>query len=115
VPRLALSYDIRGDGDKIVHVSYGQYSGRYNEAQIGRNSPVGNSPSIDAAYQGPAGQGYSFAAGLDPANYSIVPGNAKVTDATQNVFVTEGTTSPLTHEWTVSFGETLFNGRGTPK
>ena len=112
VPRLALSYDVQGDGDKIVHVSYSQYSGRYNEAQIGRNSPVGNSPSIDAAYRGPAGQGYSFAAGLNPANYPIVPGNARVSDATQNVFVTEGTKSPLTHEWTVSFGETLFDGRG---
>ena len=63
VPRLAAAFDVKGDGDQIVHVTYGQYSGRYNEAQIGRNSPVGNSPSIDSVYQGPAGQGYGFAAG----------------------------------------------------
>ena len=43
MPRLALAYDINGNGDKIVHVTYGQYSGRYDEAQMGANSPVGNS------------------------------------------------------------------------
>ena len=62
VPRAAVSFDVTGDGDKIVHVTYGQYSGRYNEAQIGRNSPVGNSPSIDSMYRGPAGQGLRFRA-----------------------------------------------------
>jgi hypothetical protein len=112
VPRLALSYDAQGDGDKIVHVTYGQYSGRYNEAQVGRNSPVGNSASVDAAYQGQAGQGYAFAAGLNPANYPIAPGNARVVDATQNVSVAAGTRSPLTHEFSLSFGEDLFNNRG---
>jgi hypothetical protein len=112
VPRLALAYDLGGDGDKIVHVTYGQYSGRYNDGQIGRNSPVGNSPSIDAAYQGPAGQGVDFGPGLDPANYPIAPGNASVTDPTQNVFMSSGTKSPLTHEFSVSFGEELFGGRG---
>jgi hypothetical protein len=112
VPRLALAYDVQGDGDKIVHVTYGQYSGRYNEAQIGRNSPVGNSPLIESVYRGPAGQGYGFAAGLNPANYPISSANATVTDATQNVFMTPGTKSPLTHEFSLSFGENLFNGRG---
>jgi hypothetical protein len=112
VPRLALAYDVKGDGDKIVHVTYGQYSGRYNEAQIGRNSPVGNSPLIVSSYRGPAGQGYGFAPGLDPANYPIAPNNSSVTDATQNVFMAEGTKSPLTHEFSLSFGENLFNGRG---
>jgi hypothetical protein len=112
VPRLAVAYDVNGDGDKIVHVTYGQYSGRYNEAQIGRNSPVGNSPLIESVYAGAAGQGYKFAAGLNPANYPIGPANSSVTDATQNVFLAEGTTSPLTHEFSLSFGENLFNNRG---
>ncbi len=111
VPRAAVSFDVTGDGDHIVHVTYGQYSGRYNEAQIGRNSPVGNSPSIDSVYLGPAGQGYGFASGLDPANYPIAPGTA-VADATQNVFMAPGTKSPLTHEFSLSYGANLFDGRG---
>ena len=36
------AYDVSGDGNQIWHVTYGQYSGRYNEALIGANSPVGN-------------------------------------------------------------------------
>ena len=112
VPRLALAYDVEGDGDKIVHVTYGQYSGRYNEAQIGRNSPVGNSPQIDSLYTGPAGQGYSFAAGVNPASYPITSANASVTDPAQNVFNSDGLTSPLTHEFSLAFGENLFGNRG---
>ena len=112
VPRLALAYDASGDGDKTVHVTYGQYSGRYNDSQIGRNSPVGNSASVDAAYQGPAGQGIGFAPGLDPANYPITSGNASVVDPTQNVFNEAGMRSPLTHEFSVSYGENLLGGRG---
>jgi hypothetical protein len=95
----------------VVHVTYGQYSGRYNEAQIGRNSPVGNSASVDSAYQGPAGVGYDFAPGLDPASYPISSGTA-VADATQNVFMSPGTKSPLTHEFSLSYGANLFGGRG---
>src|SRR5262252_542847 len=33
VPRLAVGYDVNGDGDHIIHATYAQYSGRYNEAQ----------------------------------------------------------------------------------
>jgi len=57
VPRLALGYDVAGNGTHIVHVTYGQYSGRYQENQIGGNSPVGNPADIFSLYQGPAGQG----------------------------------------------------------
>jgi hypothetical protein len=112
VPRLATAYDVKGDGNHIVHVTYGQYSGRYNEAQIGKNSPVGNAPEIDSVYQGPAGQGYSFAPGVNVANYPINAANSSVADATQNVFLAPGTKSPLTHEFTVSYGTSLLKGRG---
>src|SRR5207253_4871818 len=61
VPRLSTSYDITGNGDHVMHVTYGQYSGRYNEAQVGGNSPVGNPADIFTIYQGPAGQGVNFA------------------------------------------------------
>ena len=40
------------------------------------------------------------------------PGNSAVTDPTQNVFMTRGTKSPLTHEFSLSYGENLFDGRG---
>jgi hypothetical protein len=85
---------------------------RYNDSQIGRNSPVGNSPSVQSIYRGPAGQGLDFGPGLDPANYPIASSNSSVIDATQNVFIRPGTKSPLTHEFSVSYGENLFGGRG---
>ena len=89
--RWPLAYDVNGDGDKIVHVTYGQYSGRYNEAQIGTNSPVGNSPSIDAIYRGPAGQGLRLRARARSGELSRSrPGNAAVDDPTQNVFMANG-------------------------
>ena len=39
VPRLAMSWDVTGTGNQIAHFTYGQYSGRYIESQIGANSP----------------------------------------------------------------------------
>ena len=35
-----------------------------------------------------------------------------MTDATQNVFMAAGTKSPLTHEFSLSYGTNLFDGRG---
>ena len=93
VPRLAASYDVAGDGNHVIHASYGQYSGRYNENQVGKNSPVGNAPEIDAKYQGPSGQGYDFAPAFDLANYPITSQNASVRDPTKNVFMAPGTKS----------------------
>jgi outer membrane receptor protein involved in Fe transport len=112
VPRLAVGYDVNGDGDHIIHATYAQYSGRYNEAQVGKNSPVGNPPEIDANYTGPDGQGYAFAPGFSLANYPINAANASVSDPTKNVFMAPGTKSPLTHEFTLSYGTNLSNGRG---
>ena len=112
VPRLAIGYDIKGNGDHTVHASYGQYSGRYDEAQVGQNSPVGNPPDITSIYQGPAGQGFNFAPGTNVANYPISSANSSVTDPTKNVFMAPGTKSPLTHEFTLSYGANLLNGRG---
>src|SRR5437773_2172276 len=71
VPRLAAAYDFQGNGKYIAHVTYGHYSGRYNEAQIGANNNVANPDAIFGTYEGPAGQGRSFAAGFNPANYSV--------------------------------------------
>jgi len=112
VPRLGTAYDIQGNGNHILHVTYGQYSGRYNEAQIGGNSPVGNPADIFSTYRGPAGQGIDFAAGLDPANYPVRPGNASVIVPTANVFTDPSMKSPLVHEFSTSYGANLGNGKG---
>lgn len=114
VPRLGLSYDVRGTGNHVVHVTYGQYSGRYNEAQIGGNSPVGNPAYLPTYYMGPAGQGRDFAAGFNLANYPITADNLAGTPEvpTANVFVDDGLKSPLTHEFTTSYGLTMGGGRG---
>src|SRR5262249_33539929 len=93
-------------------ITYGQYSGRYNEAQIGANSPVGNPPDVEPTYLGPAGQGYNFAPGFNLANYPINASNASVLDPTKNVFTDPNLKSPLVHEFTTSYGASLGNGRG---
>ncbi|MEO8256150.1 MAG: TonB-dependent receptor [Acidobacteriota bacterium] len=98
VPRLAAAYDVAGDGGMILHATYGHYAGRYNEAQIGVNSNVGNPDETVGLYAGPAGQGRGFAPGFDPANYDIASGKFP----TANVSFAPGLTSPLTREFTVS-------------
>jgi len=112
VPRFGVAYDVKGDGDHIVHVNYGQYSGRYDEAQIGANSPVGNPADITPIYQGPAGQGVDFAPGFNLANYPINSSNATVVDPTQNIIMDPNLRSPLVHEFSLSYGTRLFGTRG---
>jgi hypothetical protein len=112
VPRLGVSYDIRGNGRHVLHVTYGQYSGRYNEAQIGNNSPVGNPSQINFTYRGPAGQGDTFAPGFDLANYPN--STATVIEAPlANVFVSPDLKSALIHEFTTSYGASLAKGKGS--
>src|SRR5205085_2874044 len=90
-----------------------QYAGRYNEAQVAKNSPVGNAPEVDSLYEGPAGQGYGFTPGVTVANYPITAANVIfLSDAKQNVLVDPSTKSPLTHEFSLSYGANILNGRG---
>jgi hypothetical protein len=112
VPRLATAFDIQGNGNHVLHATFGQYSGRYNEAQVGGNSPVGNPADIFSLYQGPAGQGLNFAAGLDPKNYPVTPDNASVTVPTANVFTDPNMKSPLVSEFTATYGASINNGKG---
>jgi len=100
VPRLALSFDPKGDGRYVFHTTYGHYSGRYNEAQIGVNTNVGNPDETIAIYVGPAGVGRNFAPGFDPNNYEIFTG----VFPTSNVFFDQGLSSPITKEFTLSGG-----------
>jgi hypothetical protein len=108
VPRLATAYDVQGNGKHILHVTYGWYAGRYNEAQVGNNNNTGNPNLLLGVYNGPAGQGRSFAAGFNPANYVTVLGQFP----TRNVFFEDGLSSPTSKEFSMSYGADLLNGRG---
>jgi len=110
VPRLAASYDVQGDGNHVVHVTYGWYSGRYNEAQIGGNNNVGNPDLLFYRYKrtAPAGQGRNFAPGFDINNYDLLFGQFP----TANIFVADGMSSPVVKEFTASYGVNVLNGKG---
>ena len=112
VPRLAIGYDVQGNGNHVLHATFGQYSGRYNEAQIGGNSPVGNPADIFSFYQGPAGEGINFAPGIDPKNYPVTPDNASVTIPTANIFTDPNMKTPLVSEFTASYGVSIKDGKG---
>src|SRR3954452_10233578 len=103
VPRLAAAFDPTGDGRTVFHVTYGWYSGRYNDTQVGANSAVGNPALTIGIYDGPAGQGRGFAPGFDPTNYATVFGSFP----TANVAIAPGLSSPVTKEFTVSAGTRL--------
>ena len=103
VPRLAATYDIKGDGGTILQATYAHYSGKYNEAQIGRNSPVANPAEVLYVYDGPAGAGRDFAPGFDVSNYSVIFGSFP----TANIFLEPGLSSPVAHEFSVSAGQRI--------
>jgi hypothetical protein len=110
VPRIAATYDAFGDGRTILQASYAHYAGKYNESQIGANSPVGNPTFLLFEYAGPDGQGRDFAPGFDPSNYNVIFGSFP----TANVFLAEGLSSPITREFSASIGHDL-GGRGLAK
>jgi hypothetical protein len=110
VPRVAATYDLLGDGRTIVQASYAHYAGKYNETQIGANTPVANPTFLLFNYVGPAGQGRDFEPGFDPANYETIFGSFP----TANVFLEPGLSSPVTREFTASIGHDL-GGRGLAK
>ena len=108
VPRFAVAYDVQGNGRHVIHATYGHYAGRYNEAQIGGNTNVGNPNLLLGVYAGPSGQGRDFAPGFDPDNYFTVLGQFP----TANVFLEDGLSSPVVKEFTTSYGMDVLNGRG---
>lgn len=56
-PRLAASYDVRGDAKLKFDATYSQYAGKFSETQFGRNSNVGTPNVLTYVYTGPNGQG----------------------------------------------------------
>ncbi len=111
VPRLAATVDILGDGRWIAQSTYSGYAGKYSDANFGANADTSNPSLVRYIYRGPAGEGFDFAPGLDPANYSEVLDGSF---ATANVFVADGLSSPLTREFTASIGR-QFGSRGNAK
>ena len=107
VPRLGATVDVTGDGRTTVHGTYAHYAGKYNDVQFSRNSNVGNADRYVAQYMGPAGEGRSFAAGFDPANYTVALGG---TFPTANVFFDDSLRSPLTKEFTLAVARDLARG-----
>jgi hypothetical protein len=103
VPRLAASYDVRGNGGFVLSSTYGHYAGKYSEAQFSRNTNVGNPDAVFGVYLGPPGQGRNFAPGFNPANYLIVEGSFP----TANVFFDDGLSSPVTKEFTLQAGSRI--------
>jgi hypothetical protein len=104
VPRLAATYDVRGDGRMVAQATYGHYAGRHGESTFAANTEVGNPSLVIWSYNGPEGQGFDFAPGLDLANYTdLVFGSF----GTANVFLEPGLHAPITKEFTLSLGSEL--------
>ncbi|HEX6087989.1 MAG TPA: TonB-dependent receptor, partial [Thermoanaerobaculia bacterium] len=53
-PRLAVQFDVAGDGRHRVNASYGEYASRVADAIASSNQTAGSAASIDFAYRGPA-------------------------------------------------------------
>ncbi len=103
VPRLAAGYDVKADGRYVARVTYGRYAGRFNETLIGASDAIGSVDTIYGTYNGPPGQGRTFAPGFDPALYSIDRG----VFPSANVSLAPGLSPPITTETTVSFSSAL--------
>ena len=71
---------------------------------------MGNPADIFTVYSGPAGQGRNFAPGFDVKNYPVDP-NASVSVPTANIFM-QDVSSPLTHEFSTSYGTNIMRGKG---
>jgi outer membrane receptor for ferrienterochelin and colicin len=106
VPRLALSFDPRGDGQWRLDATYGQYAGRYSESQFASNTNVGNPDLLVLDYVGPTGRGIDFAPGLDPRNYRLIGGSFP----TANISIDPDLRSPLTHEITLAVSRQVAKG-----
>ena len=108
VPRLAASYDVRGDGKYKVDITYAEYAGKYNESQFGANTTAGNPNLLYYLYAGQdcIGFGCVQSPEVAPADWLLVYANFP----TQNQLFDADLSSPTAKEFTVSGGVEL--GRG---
>jgi hypothetical protein len=104
VPRMAAAFDLTGDGKTILQATYAHYAGKYNDVEFSRDTNVGNPDRYVLQYTGPAGEGRDFAAGFDPANYTVPVSG---TFPTANVFFGDDLRSPRTKEFTVGLAREI--------
>ena len=104
VPRLGAVFALDESAKTTVQGSYSHYSGKYGQVQFSDNSNVSRPSEVDYVYNGPAGQGGTFAPGLDPSNYTTV---VFASFPTANVKVAKGLQSPIVREGTVALGRQL--------
>jgi hypothetical protein len=105
VPRLGASYDLKGDGHYIVDATFAQYSGGNTIINTAANSSVANPDLALWLYVGPGGIGRDFAPGFDFDNPDYwIPNFIRFNRL--NV-ITEGLDSPITSEYTLSFGQRI--------
>ena len=55
VPRLAATYDVKGNGRWVAQATYAHYAGKYSEAQFAGNSDVANPSLVDLPVHGSRG------------------------------------------------------------
>jgi hypothetical protein len=103
VPRLGVSYDVKGDGRFVLSGSYGEYAGGSNPNNFERNTNVGNPNLVYYVYVGAPGQGRDFAPGFDLNNWALVGGNFPAI----TTFNQSDLRSPVTREFTLSAGVQL--------
>jgi hypothetical protein len=106
VPRLGAAYDVRGDGRLILHATFGEYSGKYNESQFGRITPVGTPSLLLWEYEGEPGQGLNFMPAYELDNYRIIGGSFPL----ENRRFASDLASPTAREFTAAVGTSF--GRG---
>jgi hypothetical protein len=104
VPRLGAAINLDSRGATVLQATYGQYSGKYSEAQFGASTDVGSPSRITYAYTGPTGQGKDFAPGFDLANYTTVVSGSF---PTKNKSFADGTSSPVVNEFTLAIGREM--------
>jgi hypothetical protein len=103
MPRLGASFDVRGDGRLVLQSTYGRYSGKYNESQFGRITPVGTPSLLLWEYLGPEGQGVDFMPAYDLNNYRIISGNFPL----QSRRFAPDLRSPNANEFTAAVGSAM--------
>jgi hypothetical protein len=106
MPRLAVSWDPKGDGKYRLGTSYSEYSGGHNIVQFWWISDVGPTRNVDSIYVGPPGVGLDFAPGFDLGNY--VPFFGRFPG--ENVFFEDGLSAARSTEVTLSAGMRLPRG-----
>ncbi len=105
VPRLAATYDVRGDGKYRVTGTFGEYAGGYgfggnNFASV---TNVGNPSYAYGFYIGPSGDANAV---FDPSNYLLLAGAFP----SENVFFRDDVSSPTVEEFTLQGGMELPKG-----